>query len=59
MVAPTSVKTVAPRDLTGLPEGLPRGQSPSWLAWAPPAPTGAWTDDLDDVVERANRLIYF
>jgi cysteine synthase B len=21
--------------------------------------TGAWTDDLDDVVERANRLIYF
>jgi cysteine synthase B len=21
--------------------------------------TGVWTDDLDDVVERANRLIYF
>ncbi len=21
--------------------------------------TGAWTDDLDEVVDRANRLIYF
>jgi cysteine synthase B len=21
--------------------------------------TGAWTDDLDEVVERANRIIYF